>query len=139
MKKRLGALGLVLLAGCGGGHTITGTMTIIGTSENLSFSKPPTVGDSCEGQGGFADISDEAQVTVSDEAGKTIATGHLSAGKIASVFENIVPHCEWTFSMEDVPDADFYEIEVSQRGGLKYSKAEMEKMDWSVEVTLNSN
>jgi hypothetical protein len=37
----------------------------------------------------------------------------------------------------DVPDGlDFYTVEVSHRGGLTYTHAEMEAADWVVGLTL---
>jgi hypothetical protein len=43
--------------------------------------------------------------------------------------------CAYTFAVE-VPDADFYAVEVGRRGVLTYSNAEMGTRGWSVWFTL---
>ena len=46
--------------------------------------------------------------------------------------------CEFEFTVDGVRDADFYTVEVSHRGGLSFSKAEMEANGWTVEASLGS-
>jgi hypothetical protein len=104
----------------GGGHTITGTMTLI--SSDLS--------DSCQGSGGYDDIGPGTAVTVRNGEGETIGTGRLGEGTLHGVIG-----CTYPFEI-DVPDEDFYRVEVSHRGELEFSKDEMEQNDWTVDASL---
>ena len=137
---------VLALAACGGGdesggesgQSISGTMTMIGFSAQLEFDSTADWGDGCEGREGYDDIVGGAQVLVSDEAGTTIASSRLEPGEIVRAHDGIIT-CEWSFEIADVPEAKFYEIEVSRRGGLKYSKAEMEGLDWEVPFFLETS
>lgn len=104
-------------------QTITGTM--------LLRDRSPAFDGQCFGDGGYSDLREGAQVTVSDESGATIAVGELGRGE--SVESR---YCEFSITVEDVPAATFYSIEVSRRGQLRYSMAEMERMDWEVGFSL---
>jgi hypothetical protein len=109
-------------------HTISGSLLLIDMSgRGVGYS----VASGCGGRGGYSDISEGAQVTVRDDAGKVIATGHLGAGGWASGMS-----CRFDFTIGSVPDAEFYQVEVSHRGPMSYSRADMEAMHWSVEMTL---
>lgn len=139
---------LVVLSACGGGgagsesdtkgQSITGTMTMITGPADADYDRNPAVGGSCEGSGGFDDIRSGASVVVRNEDGTTIASGRLEPGEITSVYKGTIPTCEWAFEVRDVPAAEFYEIEVSHRGGLQYSKAEMEEMNWEVAFSIST-
>lgn len=139
---------LVVFAACGSGgggsdsapnsQSITGTMTMITGPGDADYDRDPAVGGSCEGSGGFDDIRSGASVVVRNEEGTTIASGRLEPGEITSVYKGTIPTCEWAFEIRDVPDAEFYEIEVSHRGGLQYSKAEMEEMNWEVAFSIST-
>lgn len=116
---------LVIIVGAvyflrGGGHTITGTMTLL--SSDLS--------DSCQGSGGYDDIRPGTAVTVRNGEGETIATGRLGEGTLHGVIG-----CTYPFEI-DVPDEDFYRVEVSHRGELEFSRDEMEQNDWTVDASL---
>lgn len=140
MKAVVAALAaMVLLPGCGSnGHEITGTMTIIGNGGDLDWTDL-AVGEECEGDGGYDDIAGGAQVQVSDESGTTIGTAQLETGEITDLYQGEIPTCTWRFTVPDVGDAKFYEVEVSHRGGIKYSQEEMEKSDWKVELSLSTS
>jgi hypothetical protein len=112
---------IVALSLAGGGHTIAGTFSLFDSE----------VSESCQGSGGYEDIRPGADVTIRNETGATIATGALGSGEYASGFG-----CDYDFSVEGVPDAAFYRIEVSHRGEVEYSKSEMEQQDWTVQLSL---
>lgn len=84
----------------------------------------------CKGDGGYSDIREGATVTVRDEAGVTIGTGRLSEGALGS---NV---CVFEFTPIRLPPAEFYSVEVSHRGAITYSQAEMVASGWVVALTL---
>ncbi|MEX0629953.1 MAG: hypothetical protein WEE67_06270 [Chloroflexota bacterium] len=88
-------------------------------------------GDPCEGQGGYGDIVGGAQVVVRDGAGEIVATGALDAG-----VKGADEQCSFTFAVEGIPNAEFYDVEVSHRGELAYSREDMEGADWRLSSTL---
>lgn len=148
MRTVIAGVIVFLLAACGGGdgeqHTIEGTMTISGARGVIEMGRDAGDGDACEGRAGYAygDLGAGAQVTVRNGSGVTLALGRLGMGKLSGVIgTSITPAgagtCTMPFEIE-VPGSDFYEIEVSHRGGLQYSEAEMEQMDWTVSLSLES-
>lgn len=77
-----------------------------------------------------------APVTVRDEAGTVIATGHLDAGQKVAITEGgDALFCEFEFVVEVPAGYPFYAFEVADRGELTYSAAELETMGWSVELS----
>jgi hypothetical protein len=127
----------VLLAACGSpsatpsptpsGHDLKGTilLTDAGRWSNVG------PGDPCEGQGGYDDIIEGADVVVRNQADEIIATSSLGPGTNRGN-----DHCAFAFTVEEVPDAEFYSVEVSHRGALTYSKAELDGMDWNLSLNL---
>lgn len=108
-------------------NTITGTMSLFDIDSGWDE------GDTCFGSGGYSDISSGAQVRVTDQEGKTLAVSELGSGRSKTGFD-----CTFSFTIDDVPKAEFYEVEVTHRGKLSYSHEEMEKRDWAVEVSLGN-
>lgn len=106
------------------GHTIHGTMAL---HEDVGLGQ-----GSCTGQGGYDDIHDGTAVVIKDESSKVLATGSLGSGTIDSGV------CLFHFTVSGVPDANFYEVEVSHRGNVTYSKADIEKADWEVDLELGA-
>jgi hypothetical protein len=119
------SLAIAMVAACGG-HTLEGKLSLFDTKFGTSIG-------SCTGEGGYDDIRAGAAVIVKDESGKVLATGSLGSGKITDPAT-----CEFSFSLADVPDAKFYQIEVSHRGALTYSRDDLDKRGWKVEFTLGS-
>ena len=91
-----------------------------------------TADNGCVGTGGYDDISAGASVTVRDGNGKTLATSELGSGDALSGVG-----CTYEFTV-DVPDADFYRVEVSHRGELEFSRGELEQAGWEVHASLGS-
>jgi hypothetical protein len=112
-------VGVVFLGG--GGHKVEGTFALF----------DPEVGSDCHGSGGYDDIRPGAAVTIRNESGNTIASGDLEEGEH---FEGT--GCEYPFTIDDVPNAEFYRIQVSHRGEVEFSHAEMEDNDWTVSLSL---
>ena len=111
-------------------HTITGDMTLVDLDEFLYLDD----GDSCSGSGGYGDIDAGTTVNVKDQSGTLIGSGSLGPGKATSKLSA----CVFPFEIEGVKDAKFFQVEVSRRGGLSYSKADMEGMDWTVHASLGA-
>jgi hypothetical protein len=113
-----------------GGHTLQGSIDVI---ESLPLKDANSTGAACTGLGGYSDINAGTSVVVRDQSGKVLATGSLDAGKIVSL-----ETCEFAFSVQSVPDADFYQVEVSRRGNMTYSKSDLDKRNWKVSLSLGS-
>jgi len=114
----------------------------------------------CYGAGGYDDIDSGTQVMVKNGDGKILATTtlHPGAGQTAgdvladgavtttttydgygSSFLNTVVRCTFPFEVEVPSGEKFYSVTVGSnghRGTLTYSKADMEKNDWKVDVSL---
>ncbi|MEJ7765634.1 MAG: hypothetical protein WKF86_09075 [Acidimicrobiales bacterium] len=106
-------------------HTIYGDMTLADYEGGLK---------GCYGAGGYSDIGTGTAVTVKNEAGTLIASGSLRQGNTSGLNEFRV--CVFRFEVAGVPDAKFFQVEVSRRGGLTYSKAEMVSKAWNVHASL---
>ena len=108
--------------------TISGVYTIYGSSDVIEIldSGP------CRGTGGYGDIDEGTEVTVTDEAGTVIGNGRLGEGRY------LEDACAFRFTIPRVPMAKFYKIQISkeQRGELSYSYEELEAANWTVELEL---
>ncbi len=92
--------------------TITGEVLLHDTRIN-------TTGNSCRGSGGYDDLREGAQVVVTDATGKSIGIGTLGTGVSNT---NI---CTWEFSVTVPAGGGIYGVEVSHRGKLQYSEADL--------------
>ncbi|MDI9914335.1 hypothetical protein [Rhodococcus sp. IEGM 1379] len=107
-----GAVTLIGKANAPTVFTMTGTMS-------LDSSDSSSTGSGCVGDGGYDDIHSGTEVKVTNGDGKTVATGRLESGDRSS------GECVLPFTIKGVPaGSEFYEVEVSHRGGLTYSEAE---------------
>jgi hypothetical protein len=140
---------VVLLAGCGGtaqtaeptpeptpeAFTIDGTFTLYADEDSIitqTGEGGPNV-IACAGSGGYDDIEAGLGVVVRNEDGTTIGTGELTQEGLDDPGSET--ECTFAFSI-DVPEAEFYSIEVGSRGELTYSAAEMEDQGWRVSFEL---
>ncbi len=120
MKKITALAGAILiassLAACGEQtFQADGTITVLG---KVSAANDTT----CSSLGGYDDINEGAQVKVTVD-GSTVALGKLEAGSPA--MDNYA--CKFEFSLADLPSGkNFYSVEVSHRGGMEYSQADLE-------------
>jgi hypothetical protein len=107
-------------------HTVEGEFTLMdpeGYSETFE-------GGGCSGDGGYDDISAGTQVNIRDGSGELLASSSLDVG------EDMTIACTFPFTVEDVPKADFYSVEVGDRGDLSFSYDEMVESDWYVSLSL---
>ena len=79
--------------------------------------------------GGFNDIVAGAQVIVQDGNGAVLATTALTGGRVN------MHGCTFDFRVE-VPVTDFYQVLVSHRGALTYSRDDLERNGWHVSGRL---
>jgi hypothetical protein len=88
----------------------------------------------CRGTGGYDDITEGAQVTVYDSAGKIVATDQLGAGTPGGQALDLPPsNCTFPITMK-VPGSDFYAVEVSHRGKVTFSRAQVESGDVALTI-----
>ncbi|MBT2392281.1 hypothetical protein J7E87_23370 [Streptomyces sp. ISL-1] len=74
----------------------------------------------CSGTGGYSDIDFGTQVNITDAAGTLVAHGSLDLG------EKTEAGCTFPFTVDDItPGSKFYTVEVSHRGGLTQTEAEL--------------
>jgi hypothetical protein len=135
MKGLLVGLSFLLFAvACGGrsaatppsSHSLYGALTLITAG---GFVGP---GESCSGLDGFDDITAGAEVSVKDETGKVVAVGNLGAGSRESIVI-----CSFSFTVNNVPVAKFYTVEITHRGGITYSYADLVSKGWHITVSLS--
>jgi hypothetical protein len=124
--------GYVLL-GAGGHptHQVAGTFVVTDTS--IYASGITAFGSTCEGSGGYSDLSAGVSVILKDENDKTISATSLGEGTGNSTV------CTFKFTLADVPDnATFYNIQISHRGTVSFSHADMVKSGWTIGLSIGS-
>ena len=127
------AAGVLALAGSGSlspRHTVSGTFGLL--DSDASFPSITTSGSGCQGTGGYADISPGAQVTLKDGDGKILGTTQLSTGS------GTTTACLFTFAIPNVPEVAFYSVEISHRGQVTNSLADLKSSGWTFSLTLGN-
>jgi hypothetical protein len=89
-------------------------------------------GNTCEGTGGYSDITTGAAVTVYDASGTVVGVGALEQGK--RVGAQVIQQCRFTFIIPGLPVGKFYKVEVSHRGQATVTAAGV----GDVELSLGS-
>lgn len=88
-----------------------------------------------DGQAGYEDINPQAQVTLTDQAGTVLAVTQL--GTETPLTATSVP--TFTFDFGPVPDGPtFYSVEVSHRGKVTDSAAQLAADGWVFSLTLGT-
>lgn len=93
------------------------------------------VGTECRDTFGYEDVHPGSQVIVKDGDGSVVATTRLSSGTFVEGLPITRTACEFTFEAE-VPEADFYTVEVAGREGPTFSREELDALDWEVGLEL---
>jgi hypothetical protein len=123
----------------GRSNTITGSLSVIDDVDAdiariLRESRPEYgIGQPCDGgdvSSGYGDIRPGAGVTVKNEAGEIIATGSVTEGAWTE------GSCDLNFLVEDVPKAEFYQIEVSHRGEQRYAHDDLAAKEFHLELSI---
>jgi hypothetical protein len=128
------ALGFLIFRS--GGQTIEGSFTVVDGRDTLSELQAMLAIeggedlDPCTTSGGYSDVRAGTNVTLRDGANEIIGTSSLGPGMGTDGV------CRFEFVLENVPDRDFYTIEVGRRGTLTYSRDEMRENDWQVGLSL---
>ena len=136
MRVFLSCCLLLLLVGCSTGPPpeeeketpILGEVTLI--DDDLKVTKLVDK-DRCQGTGGYSDIREGMKVVVRDGDGKVLATSSFSEGTLEN--RQI---CRFLFLVEEVAEADFYEIELGRRGSSIYSKAELAQVEGALHFSI---
>ena len=67
------------------------------------------------------------EVTITDDGGKTMGLGNLSAGELQSD-GNYGNDCRFTFTVKDVdPSAKYYKVKIGHRDGPTYTLDDLKK------------
>lgn len=124
---------MIALAGCSGtGAKPSQAPSIVGTLALYDYAPLP---DGCGGTGGYDDIRQGAGVTLRDDTGRIIATSALSSGVLRT--EDLTkPYCAFSFVISNIPEVPFYSVEVSHRGQVTASLAEMRTSGWRFALEL---
>lgn len=82
----------------------------------------------CYGADEYRDLRSGGPVTVYDESSKIIATGVITGG----VRPSGVYRCTFTFIVQDLPEANFYQVEVGQYGKVTVQPDEISDVQLSI-------
>jgi hypothetical protein len=100
-------------------RTVTGSFTLIDSDPSYYFPAISSAGGTCWGSGGYSDISSGTEVYVKNAAGNVLAHTALGTGTGSGYL------CRFTFSVDLTEGEDSYLFEVSHRGTLTYTFAEL--------------
>lgn len=78
----------------------------------------------CWGRGGYDDIREGVNVTVTDPEGKVVALGELAKG-LPVIIDDRANSCLFRFEVEVPAGLKFYGIEVSHRGVIQFTQDEL--------------
>lgn len=120
------ALAVLALLVAGGATVLllnrdAGTLTISGKLELVDQNLATFSDDTCAGSGGYSDLRGGAQVVVTSASGGTIGLGQLGEGQWTTGSKL----CTFPFSVEAPAGQGFYGVEVTHRGSVKYSEADL--------------
>lgn len=81
----------------------------------------------------YTDIHQGTRVRVEAEDGEELASGMLTAPQpIAPDDGGVAVHCRFAFEIDDVPEAETYEIQIGSLAPFAVSRGELEAEDWNV-------
>ena len=113
-------------------HTIFGVFTL--------FADWGGTASDCYGLGGFDDIERNLPTVLRDaQTGLILGSTNLSAGTGTYGSSVTSKECTFTWLMEDVPEVDFYEIEIGDRGEVLYSLSDLEDNGWRIGTQLGDS
>ena len=122
----IGTAVLVPLLSGGGSATTAVTGTFVLTDSDTAYA-------GCVGQGGYADISPGVAVILASQDNTILGSTSLGVGSA----DTSAGTCTYNFTVADVPkDQSRYAIEVSHRGKVVNSKAEMRANGWTFGLSM---
>jgi hypothetical protein len=133
-----------LVAGCAGkaaapkpavpqAHRLEGNYTVHGIFRHRNYGAPCTATDA-----GYADIHAGTPVVVRDTSGAVVASAALGDGTLRQQpLRGRDDDCLFRFSLT-VPDRAEYRIEVSSRGAVAFSQADLERAHWTANLTIGA-
>jgi hypothetical protein len=127
------------LGACGGGSSSADA--IVG---EILLEQPDQLwhdGDECTGAGEYAGVKEGADVVVTDQTGKVIASDELGTGhaEAQSGLTGSEAHlCEFTFRIE-VPVAESYTVEIPHGDKHTYSRSLLESNFWAIGFDLGAS
>lgn len=115
------ALGLALLAGCGGGADVAAELQVVVPDNNIRAE-----GDECAGATPFRAIHRGTTFTVEDGSGHVVAEGELPAGRAT----NADPAIDW--EADRFPTVCVFELEVElpERGRYRLVLPETQPLEF---------
>jgi hypothetical protein len=146
--SRVMALAVVVLvasvAGCTGkapapkpaaprAHRLEGNYTVHGIFRHRNYGAPCMAADA-----GYADIHAGTPVVLRDQSGAVVGSAALGGGTLRQQpLRGRDDDCLFRFSLT-VPDRAEYEIEVSSRGAVAFSQADLERAHWTANLTIGA-
>jgi hypothetical protein len=139
----VGVVALVASGALTAKHTLTGRLAIPpadGGQELDWLTRITTstggveLGGACSTEGAYSDIKVGTDVSVRDDTDKVVGAGSLAAGTLGFMAAAV---CFFAFTVEGVPDAKFYTVEVGHRGKLTFSAADLEAKHWVADMTID--
>lgn len=122
---------VLLLSGCSSSPApidVTGSLTLTSAAA-LKFDGS----QECTASSGYDDIATGGQVVVSDDGGKTIGLGTLTAGTLTTI-DDLNWSCVFSFSVPKIPaGGSFYKVAIGHRDGVQFTEANLRD---SVALTL---
>jgi len=119
-------------AAAGNDHTVKGYLSL---QDSATF-----VGKECQGAGGYTDLVEGTPVVVRDGDGQVIGSGRFAAGRGTRTAKfggiSAPSACVFAFTLKHVPDAETYSFQMSHRGGVVYTREELEANNWRVGAAL---
>jgi hypothetical protein len=138
------ATAAALVAGCTGKapapepplpkvHQLDGRYTVHGIFPHRNYGAPCKAADA-----GYADIHAGTPVVVRDPSGAVVGSAKLGSGTLhQQPLRGRDDDCLFRFALT-VPDRAQYKIEVSIRGVVAFSKADLERAHWTANLTIGA-
>ena len=111
-------------------YVLTGAITLFADAYLSHF---PVQGSTCYGKGDYSDVTEGLGIVVRNSQGTIMARGSLEAGEVTDI---AFKECQFTFAVSSIPFSEFYELAVGSRVQQVYSHADLEKLDWHVDLPL---
>jgi len=114
-------------------HRLDGNYTVHGIFRHRNYGAPCMAADA-----GYADIHAGTPVLVRDTSGAVVASAALGDGTLRQQpLRGRDDDCLFRFSLT-VPERAEYRIEVSRRGAVAFSQADLERSHWTANLTIGA-